>query len=136
MRSIGHYVTFFIFIALASMTVGCSKKQAAENPPASGPLHIAFAASPDHPSMTKPITFQVHLADGSGRAVNDAQVNGVLTMKLMDMGTTHIPFTAKANGDYEGSVKSLDMSGPWTIEVNAKQAGTESKQSFDFTVFD
>ncbi len=116
--------------------VGCSKKQAAENPAASGPLHIAFAASPDHPSMTKPMTFQVHLEDGGGRAVNDAQVNGALTMKLMDMGTTQVAFTSKGNGDYEGSVKSLDMSGPWTIEVNAKQGGTESKQSFDFTVFD
>jgi hypothetical protein len=127
---------FVVLIALTFATVACSRKQAAESPAASGPLHIAFVSSPDRPSMTKPMAFQVHLADGSGRAVNDAQVNGVVTMKLMDMGATQVPFTAKGNGDYEASVKSLDMSGPWTMEVDARRGGTQSKQSFDFTVFD
>jgi len=42
--------------------------------------------SPDHPSMTKPMTLQLHIADEHGQPVNDAQVSGSLTMKVMDMG--------------------------------------------------
>ena len=61
--------------------------------------------SPDHPSMTKPITFTIHLADERGQPVNDAQVSGALTMKVMDMGTTQLKFSPKGNGDYEASMK-------------------------------
>ena len=86
--------------------------------------------------MTKPITFHVHVADPQGQPVTDAQVTGELTMKLMDMGTTKVTFTPKNNGDYEAQVKSLDMSGPWILAIDAKRGSTEAKQTFDVNVFD
>jgi nitrogen fixation protein FixH len=101
-----------------------------------GSLHVALKVSPDHPSMVKPITFQVHVTDGGGQAVNDAQVNGALTMKLMDMGATQLKFTPKGNGDYEAAVKSLDMSGPWSLAVTAQKGRDTARQSFDVNVFD
>lgn len=99
-------------------------------------MHLALKVSPDHPSMTKPITFQVHVTDAGSQAVNDAQVSGALTMKLMDMGTTELKFTPKGNGDYEASVKSLDMSGPWSLAVTTQRGSDTGKQSFDVNVFD
>ena len=86
--------------------------------------------------MNKPVTFQVHVTDVNGQPVNDAEVNGALTMKLMDMGATQLKFAPKGNGDYEASVKSLDMSGPWSMSVNAKRGGATGKQNFDVNIFD
>ena len=86
--------------------------------------------------MTKSITFTVHAADPKGQPVNDANVAGDLTMKLMDMGTTKLTFTPKGNGDYEAQMKGVDMSGPWALAVDAKQGSTDVKQTFDVNVFD
>ena len=52
------------------------------------------------------------------------------------MGTTQLKFEPKGNGSYEASSKSLDMSGPWSLAVDARQGGTESKQVFDVNIFD
>ena len=86
--------------------------------------------------MTKPITLQVHVASPQGQPIADAQVSGELTMKLMDMGTTKLAFTPKGNGDYEAQVKSVDMSGPWSLAVDVKQGSAEARQTFDVNVFD
>ena len=86
--------------------------------------------------MTKPITFKVHVTAANGQRVSDAEVNGALTMKIMDMGTTQLKFTPKGSGDYEASSKSLDMSGPWALVITAKQGGTTAKQSFDVNISD
>jgi len=86
--------------------------------------------------MTKPITLQVHVANPKGQPVTDAQVSGDLTMKLMDMGTTKLSFTPTGNGDYEAQVKSVDMSGPWSLAVDAKQGSAEARRTFDVNVFD
>ncbi len=101
-----------------------------------GSLRLTLAEIPDHPRMSKPLTLQVHVADAQGQPVPDATVSGELTMKLMDMGTTKLAFTPKGNGDYEAQVKSIDMSGPWALAVDAKQGSAESKQAFDVNVFD
>ncbi len=86
--------------------------------------------------MNKPTTFQVHVTGADGQPVSDAEVNGALTMKLMDMGATQLKFVPKGNGDYDASVKSLDMSGPWSMAVNAKRGDATAKQSFDVNIFD
>jgi len=86
--------------------------------------------------MNKPMTFQVQVTGPDGRPVSDAEVNGALTMKLMDMGATQLKFAPKGNGAYEASVKSLDMSGPWSMAVNAKRGDATAKQSFDVNIFD
>lgn len=86
--------------------------------------------------MTKPITLQVQVTNTQGQPVRDAQVSGALTMKVMDMGTTQLKFEPKGNGSYAASIKGLDMSGPWSLSVDAKQGGSESRQSFDVNVFD
>lgn len=128
--------------------VGCGKKAneqpeaqsqaaASSNPADSAsPWRMQLKVVPDHPSMTKPITFQLHIADERGQPVNDAQVSGALTMKVMDMGTTTLKFSPKGSGNYEASMKSVDMSGPWALAVDAAQGSTHAKQSFDVTVFD
>jgi nitrogen fixation protein FixH len=132
--------------ALAAV-LGCGKKaselpvpqpQTAASSPAdsASPWRMELKISPDHPSMTKPITFELHLADRSGQPVSDAQVNGALTMKVMDMGTAALKFSPKGNGDYEASIKGMDMSGPWSLAVDAANGSAHAKKNFDVTVFD
>jgi nitrogen fixation protein FixH len=111
---------------------GCISK----NSGSAGPLHLEMTVSPERPSLNKPVTFQVQVTGGDGQPVNDAEVNGALTMKVMDMGATHLRFTPKGNGEYEASVTSLDMSGPWGLTVTAKHGGATAKQNFDVNVFD
>lgn len=86
--------------------------------------------------MAKPLTFTLHIADEHGQPVNAAEVNGVLTMKSMDMGATQVKFAPKGNGDYEGSLKDMDMSGTWSLAVEAAQGSTHVKQSFEVMVND
>lgn len=86
--------------------------------------------------MTRPLTMKVHLANPQGEPINDANVTGELTMKLMDMGTTKLTFAPKGNGDYEAQMKGVDMSGPWSLTVDAKRGGADVKQTFDVNVFD
>jgi len=92
--------------------------------------------SPDHPSMTKPMTFTLHITDDHAQPVNDATVNAALTMKVMDMGTTKLTFSPRGNGDYEASVKGVDMSGPWNLAVDVAHAGADAKKDFDVTISD
>ena len=92
--------------------------------------------SPDHPRMFKPITFTLHITDDHAQPVNDAEVNGALTMKEMNMGTTQVKFVPKGNGDYEAAMTSTDMSGPWNLAVDASQGPVHAKKSFEFTVYD
>lgn len=125
-------------------TLACNQKTSAPEQqqvlsPASsetGPWHLALKVSPEHPSMTKPLTFTLHITDEQGQPVNAAEVNGVLTMKSMDMGATQVKFTPKGNGDYEASLKDMDMSGSWNLAVDAAQGSTHLKQSFQVVVND
>ena len=132
-------------IILASTCVvwpGCDnqkEKAQAAGPAAAemvGPWRMQLKLSPNHPSMTKPVTFALHITDEHGRPVNDAQINGALTMKLMDMGVTKLTFASKGNGNYEAPPKSLDMSGPWNVAIEATQGNTHVNHSFDVVIYD
>ena len=92
--------------------------------------------SPDHPRMVRPLTLTLHITDEHAQPVNDAEVNGALRMKEMDMGTTQLKFAPKGNGDYEASMKSMDMSGSWNLAVDASHGSVHAKTSFEFTVYD
>ena len=118
-------------LAVLALPLACHNRSSS-----SGSLRVTLSVSPDHPRMTKRINLQVHVDNPQGEPVNDARVTGELTMKLMDMGTTKLTFAPKGNGDYEAQVKSVDMSGPWSLAVNAKRGGAEAKQTFDVNVFD
>ncbi len=134
--------------ASLALTLGCGKRaskqpltqsQSAESPGSADSAsrwRMELKISPDHPSMTKPITFEVHIADQRGQPVSDAQVSGALTMKVMDMGTTALKFSPKGNGEYEASTKSVDMSGPWNLAVDVANGSNHAKKNFDVTVFD
>ncbi len=101
-----------------------------------GPWHLDLKISPEHPRMIKPVTFALHITDDHAQPVTDAQVNGALTMKEMDMGTAQIKFAPKGNGNYEASMTSMDMSGHWNLAVDAWQGPVHTKRSFEFTVYD
>lgn len=129
------------------MIAGCSKKQSqpqaqakstvsSNTADAGSPWHVELKISPDHPSMTKPMTLALRITDEHGQPVNDAKVNGSLNMKLMDMGVVAVKFDPKGNGTYEGSMKSMDMSGPYNLAVDATQGGTHVTKNFDVNVFD
>jgi hypothetical protein len=127
---------------LLALTLGCSKKQSEQPAPTTsastdvaGPWRMQLSISTERPSMAKPIRLTLHIADERGQQVNDAQVNGALTMKLMDMGVTQLKFAPKGNGDYEVST-NIDMSGPWSLTVDVAQARVHVKKSFDVTVYD
>jgi nitrogen fixation protein FixH len=120
------------FIFTLALMPACSRKTAGS----AGALHLDLAVSPERPSMNKAMRFQVHVTGPDGQPVSDAEVNGALTMKLMDMGATQLKFAPKGNGAYEASVKSLDMSGPWSMAVKARRGDATAKQSFDVNIFD
>jgi hypothetical protein len=144
----GHRILLYAAVAAGlALMLGCGKKaaeqaagsQAAASPSpvdSVGPFRLQLKISPDHPSMTKPVTFLLHVADERGQAVNGAQVSGSLTMKLMDMGATPLQFSPQGNGDYEASMKDLDMSGPWNLAVDVGNGTGHAKKNFDVTVFD
>jgi hypothetical protein len=129
-----------------AFTLGCSQKTTApakQQPAASssasieaGPWHMDLKISPDHPRMVRPLTFTLHITDDHAQPVTGAEVNGALTMKEMDMGTTQVKFAPKGNGDYEAAMKSMDMSGPWNLAVDASQGPIHATKSFEFTVYD
>ena len=100
------------------------------------PLQMTLKIVPDHPSMTKPLTFTLHITDDHGLPVNDATVNAALTMKLMDMGTTKLAFSPKGNGDYEASAKGVDMSGPWNLAIGVAQGRAHAQKDFEVTISD
>jgi hypothetical protein len=131
---------------ILAFALGCSQKtsapekqrQPATSPASSeaGPWHMELKISPDHPLMVRPLTFTLHITDEHAQPVTGAEVNGVLTMKDMDMGTTQLTFAPKGNGDYEAAMKSMDMSGAWNLAVDASQGPVHAKKSFEFTVYD
>lgn len=125
-RQILIFTTLAVIMTLA---LACHKN-------AQSALHMNLTTTPDHPRMSQPITLQLHITDAQGQPVSDAQVNGTLTMKLMDMGTTQLKFSPKSNGDYEASLKGVDMSGPWNLAVSAAQGSTKTQQNFDVNIFD
>jgi hypothetical protein len=113
----------------------CSKRDASSSAVV-GPWKLELNVSPDHPSMTKPITFLLHVEDLQGHAVNDVTVTGTLAMKTMDMGTSAVTFAPKGNGDYIASVKDMDMSGQWKLTIEAAQGSTHVTKDFEVTVSD
>jgi hypothetical protein len=134
-------------VAALLLSAACRKKEqpppkpkedapAASTADAPSPWHIELKIAPDHPSMTKPVTFIVHIVDGNGRPVDHAQVSGSLTTKMMDMGTTKVPLASKGNGDYEGSLKSMDMSGPWNQAVDASLGSFHALKDFQIVIYD
>jgi hypothetical protein len=132
-----------VFAASLAFALGCSQKPSAPEKQQSslpsseaGPWHMELKMSPEHPSMAKPITFTLHISDEHSQPVSDAEVSGVLTMKLMDMGMTQVKFVPKGNGDYEAAMKDMDMSGPWNLAVDAARGPVHAKKSFEVTVGD
>lgn len=97
---------------------------------------LDLKVAPDHPRMVTPTTFTLHIADTSGKPVDNAQVTGSLNMKLMDMGKTAVKFESRGNGNYEGTVPSFDMSGSWELTVDATQDALHAHQLFPVTVSD
>ncbi len=86
--------------------------------------------------MIKPVTVTVHITDEHGQPINAAVVNGAVTMKEMDMGTTRLKFAPQGTGDYEAALKSLDMAGAWNLAVDASAGPIHSKKNFELKVYD
>ena len=123
----------FLLAALAS---GCSKSVPAAPTASNSGWKLDLKVAPDHPRMVRPVTFAVHIADAAGKPVENAQLTGSLNMTLMDMGKTAVKFDFKGNGDYQATVPSFDMSGPWELTVDASQGTLRAHMVFQVTVFD
>lgn len=98
------------------------------------PLNITLAIAPEHPRMIKPTTFTLHVTDPAGKISQGLAITGHLTMRDMNMGETQITLVPKGGGDYQASVKEMDMSGPWTLTVKASSEEGRMQKSFDFVV--
>ena len=141
-----HWLPCFVLAMGLLCTVGCSQKEVGPTkqqqtpiPSASGETslwRIDLKVSPDHPRMVSSLTFTLHIADEHAQPVSDAEVNGAVTMKTMDMGTTRLKFAPKGNGYYEASMKGVDMSGPWNLAVDASHGAVHAKKNFEVTVYD
>jgi nitrogen fixation protein FixH len=140
------HLVLFISVSLTLAIAGCQSKSVPGSPSqpavssaatsAASPWKMDLRVTPEHPSMIKPVTFTVHIVDGDGKPVDNAQVRGSLTMKLMDMGKNEVQLQSKGNGDYEGSSKAPDMSGPWDFAVDASQNGFHAQKTFEVTIYD
>jgi nitrogen fixation protein FixH len=145
MLRLSHIVGAIVLVVILAST-GCSRKgpapateqtpSAAASEASNSGWKLDLTVAPDHPRMVHPVTFAVHIADTGGKPVENAQLTGVLSMALMDMGKTAVKFGSKGNGDYEATVPSFDMSGPWELTVDASQGTLHSHQVFQLTVFD
>jgi nitrogen fixation protein FixH len=124
-------ICIVVLIAVATLSVGCKKKAAPES---YAELLISLGTDPARPRMVGPTTFRVHVTDEVQHPVSNAQVTAALTMKLMDMPPVKLSFEPKGNGYYEVTVKSIEMSGPWGVVVEAKQGNIDSKKDFDLMV--
>jgi nitrogen fixation protein FixH len=135
-----------IVLVVILASTGCSRKEpapATQQPSSASASEASnsgwkldLKVAPDHPRMVRPVTFSVHIADSAGKPVENAQLTGSLTMPLMDMGKTAVKFDSKGNGDYESTVPSFDMSGPWELTVDGSQGTFHAHQVFQVTVFD
>lgn len=107
---------------------------AAATTEAASPWNLVLTISPEHPRMIKPTIFAVHITDADGKPGDGLTVAGHLTMRAMSMGETQVKFEPKGGGNYEASVKEMDMSGPWTLTVDATRDATREQKSFEFVV--
>jgi nitrogen fixation protein FixH len=57
-------------------------------------------------------------------------------MTLMNMGKTEVHFQPKGHGDYQATLKSFDMSGPWELTVDASQGPLTARKVFQVVIFD
>jgi len=99
-------------------------------------LKLELTVTPDDPRMVRPATFSVHITDSAGKPVENARATGSLNMVLTDMGKIEVHFDPKGNCDYEATVKSFDMSGPWELSVDTVQSTVRAHKVFQFTVLD
>jgi YtkA-like len=143
---LSHAVGGVALVVVILAAVGCSKKSppalATEQPSAAttdtlpSGWKLELKVTPDRPRMVRPATFTVHITDSVGKPVENAQLTGSLNMTLMDMGKTAVKFEPKGNGDYEATVPSFDMSGPWELTVDAAQGTLRAHKIFPVTVLD
>jgi hypothetical protein len=135
------------FLLLIMLAAGCSRNTTpvpeTDQPPhkaASVELtngwKLSLKVVPDQPRMVHAAIFTLHISDRGGKPVENAEVMGTLNMTLMDMGKTELKFDPKGHGDYEATVKSFDMSGPWEIAFDAAEGTAHAHKVFQFTVFD
>jgi hypothetical protein len=122
--------TATILFLLAALATGCSK------PAPTAAWTLALRVDPDHLRMVRPATFTVHIADGTGSAVDAVRVTGSLNMTLMNMGKTDVIFEPQGHGDYAANLKGFDMSGPWELTVDASQGAIKAHKVFQVTIFD
>jgi|GEM_PF-2945640 nitrogen fixation protein FixH len=142
-----HVVGTIAFAAIILPVAGCnntspatpeaerSRSTAISNESTSG-WKLDLKVAPDHPRMVRPARFALHIVDGAGKPVENAQATGSLTMALMDMGKTAVKFEPKGNGDYATTVPSFDMSGPWELTVDTTQGTVHARRVFQVTVSD
>lgn len=132
---------------LILLAADCSNKGATEGAPVqSSPAKAAgesttgwkldLKVSPERPRMVRPATLTVHIVDSAGKPVENAEVTGSLNMMLMDMGKNEVKFESKGNGDYEAEVPGFDMSGPWSLVIEAVKGDARAGKAFQVNVFD
>lgn len=102
------------------------EKAGGEKGPAPEKLRIEFRSEPD-PPKTGENTFQVKLADPSGKPIPDAEVSVVFYMPAMpSMGMpamrTETKLKSAGGGQYRGAGQVV-MGGAWEVTVTAQKGG-------------
>ncbi|HWR36458.1 MAG TPA: FixH family protein [Clostridia bacterium] len=139
------YAPFVILSLAVALLAGCNTKSELKSSGAGearavakatqNPIQMALTTEPQKAQAQKPFTMRVHVTNQSGVAINDAALQGELTMKTMDHGKQQLGFATKGNGDYEAAGKAA-MSGPWQLKVTAKLGAEIVEQNFDVNVID
>jgi hypothetical protein len=95
-----------------------------------GDLLVTFAISPYPPTAYQQSTFEVTLADASGKPVDDATISLDLTMPEMPMPPNDMIMQSLSNGKYQ-STGRFTMRGWWRIEVIIARGGAKQSVFFD-----
>lgn len=121
------------FALLIVVLVLAACRQAEPPPAESADLNIVLRVEPEPPA-TGPSTLYVTVTDGSGAAVEDAQVNARGDMSHAGM----VPVTGEgehvADGEYQVPFE-WTMAGDWFVDVTVALSEDRSVQErFDLTV--
>ena len=96
-------------------------------------LRIVLATQPAAPRQLDPTRLTVTLRDKSGKPVDGATVNVVLTMPDMDMGKNAVALAPGDPGVYVGTGR-FTMPGKWSVNVAASTDALHAAQDFPVTV--
>jgi len=88
---------------------------------------------PPRPQKNAPFTLLVRVLDPAGKAVNDATVQGTITMSTADRGRQEVDFSNAGGGLYRAETR-VSTPGSWEVWLTASRGKDRVEQYTPFQV--